>query len=86
MFRPYFWKGDGDDEDSDGMNDGKYEDPSSSVHHGAVNMEVDSTSPAGSGGNSVKVTAPGISQMAVTPFNHSPTTPRGKEIVTRARL
>jgi hypothetical protein len=45
-------------------------------------MEVDTTSPAGSGGKSVE--APVGSQLVVTPYNHSPSTPRGKDIIERA--
>jgi hypothetical protein len=47
-------------------------------------MDVDSTPPAKTGGKSVS--APGVSHVVITTYNHSPATPRGKELVERARI
>jgi hypothetical protein len=56
---------------------------SSSAPRGPASMDVDATPAASSGGQSV--TASGVAQVVITPYNHSPSTPRGKELVDRAR-
>jgi hypothetical protein len=48
-----------------------------------TSMDVDATPAAASGGQSV--TTLGVAQVVITPYNHSPSTPRGKKLVERAR-
>jgi hypothetical protein len=73
-FRPFFWKEDDDDEDSHGMDD-KPGDPSPSAAPNTANMDVDAHPPSGDSG---KKTTPSVgAKVALTPFNHSPVTPRG---------
>jgi hypothetical protein len=79
-FRPYFWKEAGGDDGPDGFEEDKDDQPVGAQLDGA--MDVDAT-PQGPGSTSC-VTAP-VVQRVVTPYNHSPSTPRGKEIVARVR-
>jgi hypothetical protein len=83
-FRPFFWKGDGDDEDNDGVSGDKHDDHSTRAPRGTTSMDVDSTPPVDNVGKTVS--APGVSQVVITPYNHSPYTPRGKELVEKARV
>jgi hypothetical protein len=72
-FRPFFWRGDGDDEDAHGMEGDKSDDPTMSAAPDVGNMEVDGHPSDGSG----KTAAPFFgAHIALTPFNHSPVTPR----------
>jgi hypothetical protein len=78
-FRPFFWKGEDEDDAAHGDDDG-FDDAAAEGAPGASHMDVDGhASLPTSGSASVPVT-----QVAMTPFNHSPTTDRGKAIVARA--
>jgi hypothetical protein len=57
------------------------DDSAADVAPGIANMEVDGQVPMQSSGTAV---AP-VTQVALTPFNHSPRTDRGREIVARAK-
>jgi hypothetical protein len=83
-FRPYFRKGDGDDEEDDEANEDKHDDQSARAPRGTSRMDVDSTPPVDNSGKFVS--APGVSQVVITPYNQSPVTPRGKELVEQAHV
>jgi hypothetical protein len=78
-FRPFFWKD--NDDDSHGFEDERLDDSATDVAPGTTNMEVDGHPPAQSFG----AAAAPVTQVALTPFNHSSMTDRGREIVPRAR-
>jgi hypothetical protein len=91
-FKPFFWKQKDDDVDEDTRNDGTGKDHESSFRRAstlATSMDVDSTQVAGAvpKGNSANLfSKPSVNHViAVTSFNPSPRTPRGVEIVERAR-
>jgi hypothetical protein len=48
-FQPFFWRGDGDDEDAHGMEGDKSNDPSKSATPDVANMQVDGHPSDGSG-------------------------------------
>jgi hypothetical protein len=66
------------------MNEGNNDDSSSSAPQGLASMDVDATSATATGGQSV--TGLGVAQVVITPYNHSPSTPRGKDLVQRAHV
>nr|XP_051198628.1 uncharacterized protein LOC127312198 [Lolium perenne] len=80
-FRPFFWKDGADSDDSHGAEEKRLEDGSAEDAPGAANMEVDTRPPTHTSG----ATSATGAQLALTPFNHSPVTDRGREIVARAR-
>jgi hypothetical protein len=83
-FRPFFWKDNGAEDDSNGMNGDKSGGPSSGSAPEAANMDVDVPPAVRDHGKAVAPSS-GVT-LALTPYNNSPTTPRGKELVERARV
>jgi hypothetical protein len=89
-FKPLFWQRKDDDVYNDKANKGKGKGPKSAARPASASgtsMDVDSSQAAVSGpdGNSVTYQAQGLSNFAVTPLNPNPRTPRGIEIVERAK-
>jgi hypothetical protein len=78
-FRPFFWKGDDDDDASHGFEDEGLDDSAADVAPGSSHMEVDGHAPM----HSSDTASVPVTQVALTPFNHSPRTDRGREIVAR---
>jgi hypothetical protein len=83
-FRPFFWKDNGSEDDSNDMNSDKNGGPSSGSAPEAANMDLDGP-PAVHDHGKAAAPSSGVS-LALTPYNNSPTTPRGKELVERARV
>jgi hypothetical protein len=79
-FRPFFWKDGGDDDGSYGFEEERFDDSTADAALEAANMDVDGHPPTHTSGG----TAVPVAQVALTPFNHSPMTDRGREIVARA--
>jgi hypothetical protein len=81
-FRPFFWKDGGDGDDSHGFEEERFDDSTADAAPEIANMEVDGhpSTPTSD------VSAVPVTQVALTPFNHSPVTERGREIVARARV
>jgi hypothetical protein len=75
-FRLFFWKEASDGDGPDGFGDDMANEQSSGVPQDGA-MDVDAA-PQAAGSTS---TAAPVLQRAVTPYNHSPYTPRGKEII-----
>jgi hypothetical protein len=69
----------GNDEDDDTTG------PSGEPSTETSNMEVDSSAPSSSHGQGKSVPVSHVLCPAITPYNASPKTPRGKEIVDRIR-
>jgi hypothetical protein len=83
-FRPFFWKDNGSEDDTHGMNGDKSGGPHSGLAPEVANMDVDVPHAVRDHG---KADAPSTSvTLTLTPYNNSPTTPRGKELVERARV
>jgi hypothetical protein len=92
MFKPHFWKKKDDDVDGDTSFDGTGKQPESSVRHvgtSVTSMDVDSAKVAGATPSGKTVTLSlepaGNHLIAVTLYNPYPRTPRGVEIVKRAK-
>jgi hypothetical protein len=65
------------------MNDDKHDEHGPRAASEAANMEVDV--PSASGNTSKAAASTPMTKVALTPFNNSPSTPRGIELVERAR-
>ncbi|KAM0844741.1 hypothetical protein ACQ4PT_056862 [Festuca glaucescens] len=72
----------GDDDSHDGLGEDRTNEPSASAPHDGA-MDVDAAPQSAGGFNSA---AAPVFQRVVTPYNHSPSTPRGKEIVAKVRV
>jgi hypothetical protein len=87
-FSQFFWRRKGDDMDEDDMGNDKDVDPagpSGAPATGISSMEVDTSAPSSSTipGKSVQVAH--VLCPVITPYNASPRTPRGREIVDMIR-
>jgi hypothetical protein len=80
-FRPFFWKDAGGEDGSDGFGDDLVQDQSLGAQVDGA-MDVDAA-PQGTGSSHGGTAS--VVQRAITPYNHSSSTPRGKEIVARVR-
>jgi hypothetical protein len=83
-FQPFFWKDNGSEDDTHGMNGDKSGGPYSGSAPEAANMDVD-VPPAVRDHGKADAPSTGVT-LALTPYNNSPTTPRGKELVERVRV
>jgi hypothetical protein len=80
-FRSFFWKNDDDDGASHDFEEETFDDTAADVAPETANMDVDGHPPTHPSG----AAAASVTQVALTLFNHSSMTDRGREIVARAR-